>query len=138
MNLPLNATYKDTPVRVYHIENGSAYVVRPDGTATCCDWKVLRFPKDPALLPAVRWGEWVVVSEHLIRRPGVVEGGAAHSQLVVFFGDAGWAWRWRCGASIIHEQEGYSEREWARRDCEAYTAGKTAPVGPTPANAKEK
>lgn len=47
---PLNATHKDTPVRVYHIENGTAYVVRPDGTARCVDWRSLRFPKDPAFI----------------------------------------------------------------------------------------
>lgn len=50
MNPPLNATHKNTPVRVHHIENGTAYVVLPDGTATCVDWKALRFPKDPAFV----------------------------------------------------------------------------------------
>lgn len=137
MNPPLSATHKDTPVRVYHIENGTAYVVLPDGTATCADWKALRFPKDPAfvaqapvaqapatpaLAPAVRWADWVDVNDSTIRRSGSAEDGGQHLQSIYHTDNEAWVWIWFCNGSVLHEQEGYSERKWARRDCEAYTA----------------
>jgi hypothetical protein len=141
---PLNATYKDTPVRVHHIENGTAYVVRPDGSARCVDWHTLRFPKDPtfvaqapavpAPLPVVRWAEWVELGALRIERPGVSEDGTEHWQTVYpAAGLEGWAWDWRCGDSTIHSREGFSELQWARRDCEVYTA---IHAGPTPIDSR--
>ena len=148
MNPPLSATHKDTPVRVYHIENGSAYVAFSDGTTDYVAWNALRLPEATALKlppeispapptpsPSVLWAEWVEVSDHVILRPGVSEDGTQHKQTVVLTGNGEWAWKWHRGGSMLRKQEGYSSREWARRDCEAYTAGKTAPAGPTPANA---
>lgn len=92
----------------------------------------------PTPAPAVKWAEWVEVSEHRIRRPGVSQDGTEHWQSVVFIEKENWAWNWHSGGCLIHERKGFTEGEWALWDCEDYTAGKTAPVGPTPANAGEK
>jgi hypothetical protein len=85
-------------------------------------------PPLPSPVPSVLWAEWVEVSEHRIGRPGVSRDGTEHRQTVYpAAGLEGWAWDWRCGDSTIHSREGFSEIQWARRDCEVYTATHTAP-----------